>query len=791
MKKIILLLCIAVLGYESQAQAIDPSQILMYLDFEGDLVDDAGNFVFSKNTGGLNGDVTYSSVGGQFGDYGVFADASYISANNTVYNNSNSASISVWVRLDASANVSANSNVNTILDMANNGGGANDGQSQLRFRASRVSTTITAALNESTTTVAKTVWYHIVSVIDANDTGVDTSIDPTETVANRSNGSQKLYINGVLEFYDRMINPRNVSNRLILASQKFGNGQDIKGDLDDLMITSEVLSSEQVKAVMNLGVEASRTAATTCVWNGGSADWDTASNWSNNTVPTITNDVFIPAGTPNDPVASGAISFNNIIISENASLEANGSVTANEINAYHKSSFIARSTVTGNLTYTVITQIQNDLAPVVSGSQNPAIWSLLSAPVVGETYDNIYIRDNFIGTGTAANRAIALYDNSGASSSWSYYQSTSGTSPLFESGIGFSTRKKTTNYQAEEELYPFTGTYADSDVAVSIAQGSNTNWNLVGNPYPSYLAVSTLIADNTTELTPSFQTAYVWDTVNSTYTGLSGSDFIAPGQGFFVNAANSNPNNFNFSELIQNHRPASVFYRNNEPEVVLSLTNGSDQSNSRLFYGSNYSLSLDSGSDIGMFTGTGTRFNIHSRLVSNDQGIPFERQALPDSDFENTIVPVGINVADNEEIIFTADTSNLPTGFNVYLEDRDANTITQIDQGSEFRITFASGENRTERFFIHTSTTGLLSSDDQILDSIRITATTEKSLRITGIKGGSTVAVIYNMLGKNVKQLKFSATGNDLIEVQGLSSGLYVVKLITGNGVVNKKVILN
>src|SRR5690606_30370995 len=73
------------------------------------------------------------------------------------------------------------------------------------------------------------------------------------------------------------------------------------------------------------------TWCTTGYWTGTTnANWNTASNWCGNTVPTAATNVIIPAGTPNmRTVATGNTAFaNNITINASATLTLENSSTA-------------------------------------------------------------------------------------------------------------------------------------------------------------------------------------------------------------------------------------------------------------------------------------------------------------------------------------------------------------------------------------------------------------------------------------------------------------------------------
>ncbi|TMM30618.1 T9SS type A sorting domain-containing protein [Polaribacter aestuariivivens] len=779
MRKILLLMVFTFSFHFVNAQTINDANILMYLDFEGDLVDAKGNFTFAQQTtGSATTPISYSSTEGKFGQYGVFNNSSYESSGNTVYNTSNDVSIALWVRIDNSENLAA-SQITTIFDM-NNGaaaGTADDGQPQLRFRSNSSSlanefvTSIPGSEIYSNTRVNKERWYHVAVVHDVTAK------------------SWSYYINGVLDTQQTYTtSPRNAQEALVLGTQKAGQtGQAILGDMDDFLITSELLSAEQIKTIMDFGVEAARsTTATTKTWLGTTSDWDTASNWSPSGVPSGSNDVIIDDGTANDPVASGAISANNIIVQENASLTVNGTFTANNVSVYDGASLIAKSTITisGNFTYNTIT---------TDPTGAPLEWHLLSSPVSGETYDNDWIEINYIGTGTAANRAISLYDNTtDADGDWTYFQAGS-PAETFNSGEGFSTRKVSYESAKDEEIYAFIGSFPDADVTTTINQSAN-NWNLSGNPFPSYIRVSELVANNTSSLSGAFQTVYVWDSSldsgNGLYTSLAGTDYIAPGQGFFVNAANSTAGNFVFAESLQSHQTGVTFYKSNAPKISLSIFDGNKTRQTEVSYNSNNKLGLDPGNDIGLFTGISSNFSVYTEILEDNTGISFERQALPDSNYESMIVPVGVIADAGKEITFKADVQNLPSGIQVYLEDRVAKTYTLLDTSSNHTVVLDTKQNGTGRFYMHTSASSVLSTDNVLLNSISIYKTLNSTVRIAGLEEGKTTFQLYNVLGKQIVNTTFNANGTKDISLPDLTAGIYLVKLQTETGSLSKKIIL-
>ena len=787
MKKKTLFMIAFLLGFHIvNAQEINDANILMYLDFEGDLLDSKGNFTFiHKTSGTAKTPIAFASKGGKFGQYGVFNNTAYESLN-SVYNTSNSSTIAVWVRIDAAESI-VNGQITHVMDMANGpaAGITDDGTAQLRFRSlnatsgdNNFASATTAVEQYSNAVATKEVWYHVALVHDA------------------VNETQTFYINGVLDkvydYSDEPTKPRNVQTEIILGANKVGNSpQALLGDIDDLLITSEILTLKQIQSVMNFGVEASKTG-TTYVWSGN-GDTDTtfgiADNWDPSGVPDTSANILIPNGLTNYPIQISPLLVGNIIVEKNASLNVgSNAVTATSTTVYGGGSIIAAS-ISGSFTYNVITTIDNAAPPQTGGEFNPAVWNLMSSPVVGEMYDNDWIDVNNIGTGTGANRAIALYDNTLASGNWDYYQ-TNTAAETFNSGIGFSTRKKTVDYQNnDEEVYSFVGTFPDADVILSITQGAGSNWNLVGNPYPSYISAANLVANNTANLTTGYKALYIWDPADTSYKVLPGTH-IAPGQGFFVNAANSDSNNFVIATSLQSHQTDQPFYKTSESKISLSISDGTYARATQINYASNHKLGLDEYSDIGMFTGVGSSFGIYSELLENNTGIALERQTLPNTDFESMIIPLGVIAESGKQIIFSADAQNLPSGINVYLEDKVANTYTLLDASSNYTVTLDTKQNGIGRFYLHTSASSVLSTENNLLETVSIYKTSNSTIRIAGLRVGKISFQLFNILGKQILNTSFTANGDKDISLPNLAPGVYLVKLQTESGSLSKKIIL-
>lgn len=526
---------------------------------------------------------------------------------------------------------------------------------------------------------------------------------------------------------------------------------DASGTLSGSIDIANVTSTHKVTVTVvgnDLEVEVTNISST---WTGNNGNtWNDALNWSDG-IPISTTNVTIPSGLTNYPTASGAVTTNGITMASGAS-------------------FIANSSVTGDITYNLSIPDTN--------------WHLVSSPVNGETYDDAWVTANSIASGSvsSSNRGIAEYQNGtpdGTTGPWTYMQG-GAAAETFDSGTGYSMKA------TGATTYGFTGTYPTLPNQPAITQDVN-NWNLVGNPAPAYIDVAAYITANTANLGGAFQALYVYSS-GTGYTGLT-SGYIHPGQAFFV-SSNVASGSLSTTSAMLSHQTGVTFHKENKKSIELSISDGNSSQKTSITYENKGSLGLDIGKDIGKFNGVNIPLSIYTNLLENNENIAFEKQVLPDADYNNMIVPVGVIAESGKEITFSAISLNLPEGINVMLEDRMNNIFTNLNQ-ENYKITLSEALNGNGRFFLHTSSKSALSVVDNVgLDNIVIYKSNATTLRISGLQQGTTNVKMFNILGKQVMTTSFDVSGIKDISLPRLTSGVYIVQLETEKGNLNKKIIL-
>ena len=341
------------------------------------------------------------------------------------------------------------------------------------------------------------------------------------------------------------------------------------------------------------------------------------------------------------------------------------------------------------------------------------------------------------------------------------------------------------------------------DVSIAITEGAYNGvlnyYNLIGNPYPSYIPSTDILTENDIKLQQL--TLWFWDHTRpngGSYVtkNLIHNDFkIAPGQGFFIQRMpGSEAVTFDFTEAMQSHSPTDTFLRtnSNNPEIKVTMSNGTNTKDTEIYYIDGATTGWDNGYDSTIFNPSNA-FELFSYLVSDDQGEDgLAIQSLPPSNYEAMIIPLGVNVnAQNLGTLEISATSlNLPAGINVYLEDKEDNTFTLLDDTSSFSTTLSGSLNGEGRFYLHTRTESSLSApNDFEINNISMYTTSEENLRIEGVQSGKASVVIYDILGKQILSTSFEGTGvNDILLSKHISEGIYIVRMKTTSGIINKKI---
>lgn len=536
--------------------------------------------------------------------------------------------------------------------------------------------------------------------------------------------------------------------------QRIPNGTDT--DIDD---------SDFSKGITSLGT----LNPTQVSWDGSSStNWSNALNWATGSVPISSDNVYISSGLINYPTVTSVVTVNYLTIASGATLKATNTFTAN---------------VTYNRTLT-------------NGSQ----WYYMSSPVAVETYNDDWATANSVTSGQNNNKGLSWYDNTsydtdtGAGDTetgyWRYLQSDDSNNGLFNVGQGYGV------ITSSSTTVSFIGTGINTSSQTSPITTGISNFNLVGNPFTSFLNLGDFYVDNPKTTVLAETEAYFWNgsSYDTKTSGLHSTYEIAPGQGFFIEAAVDTNLTFDISDtnhLADTAEGADTFQKSSRPEIHLFLSDGATSRYSNFYYIDGTTTGFDSGYDGKLFGGVTQSFALYSHLVSSSEGKYFQLQSLPKDNYENMVIPIGINADAGKEITFSTETLNLPTGLKVYLEDRETNTFNRLDGANKYTITLTETSNGIGRFYLHTAQNTLNLNTNLILEKISIYKTDHTTLRIVGLSQGKTTIKLFNMLGKQLLNSCFTKIGVQDISLPQLSTGIYLIQLESEKGTLNKKIILD
>ena len=465
------------------------------------------------------------------------------------------------------------------------------------------------------------------------------------------------------------------------------------------------------------------------------------------------------------------------------------------------SSIIIGGSVTGNISY-------NRYVNSVGTNE----WDLIGAPVEGQSINSFVTANASTLASNGDAYAIGYYDN--YSDEWENYTTSSNGYPFngnFLLGMGFQmatisggTLKFTGAPAATNKTLPI----IDFSVVVGEGGGEGTKWNLVANPFPSYIHGNTsadssnnFLTINSEKLHDSYQAIYGYDADGSgftVYNNTSAALRIAPGQAFMVASDNpnvGNPDVLSFTTAMRTTEGDDDFIagRNSENsfELVLKIYEGDTEiDHTKFYFGDGLGLDLDPGYDAGHFN---QGASLMSRLVEEDEGVGLVINAMGIESANDVVVPIELNREAGNNFRISIGTFNIDTGTNIYLEDNIQGTMTLLND-QDFQLTAENELSGAGRFFIHL-TESVLSSDNN-LDTNYLNvfkADVNNFITVEGLANQSNLTKLrlYTILGKEVISATLNTTNNkQLISIQGLSPGIYIVKLESGNILLTKKLFI-
>lgn len=489
-----------------------------------------------------------------------------------------------------------------------------------------------------------------------------------------------------------------------------------------------------------------------------------------------------------------------VIVKEGASLAVkgdlvnNGSLILESISTKY-SSLIVDGTSTGNVSYKRHVNAFNG----TTGND------LISSPFTGQNFGDFASANPniFENPGNATQKLFGAFDE--LSGDYQIYSTTTNAATTLDKGVGYRAARDATEDGVSGTTLTFTGNVETGSFTLPITESATSfsGWNLIGNPYPSYIDFTTFFNLNKAQLNiGDYQAIYGydgdtsngWTILNNLSTGL----LIAPGQGFFVKVK-SGGGTISFTPAMRVKGATDDFIlgrsaNNNSSQgyIKLKINNNLNTFSTAIHFNENATLGLDPGYDAALFGGNAPEFSIYSNLIEDNSGSNLAIQALGSDDINNATIALGINALQGQEVTVSLSESTLPDATKVYLEDTLTNTFTLLTD-QDYAFTAISDISGIGRFYLRLELAAL-SITKQELEGLNIYANaTKKAIVIEGQVQVNTNFELYDLNGRILKSDRLDSNSTlQSIDVSQLTEGIYIIKLISNdNEKRTQKLIIN
>jgi hypothetical protein len=359
----------------------------------------------------------------------------------------------------------------------------------------------------------------------------------------------------------------------------------------------------------------------------------------------------------------------------------------------------------------------------------------------------------------------------------------------------------------------FSGTLNTGNQSIILtrtAGQTKEGFNLVGNPYPSFVNGRTAINANANlDKTIWYRTknigntAYFFDTYNTIseigtnnngYRDVTGT--IPPMQAVWVRvSAGQTGATLDFSNSLRSHKndtinPLKVRASVNAIQQVLRLqvSNGTNSDEAVVYFNVNASDASDAYDSPKMTNGNIAIPEIYTISGTEKLAINGLNSVTPNEE-------VSLGFTTGQSNLFTIKAtqfSNFDTATKVYLRDNVLTTEQELTDGTAYTFSSDVASTSTRFSIVFKSgsvTTGLNSAGGNQMALINKSANNQITITCKGDISSDAIVSVYNAVGQKLQTKQI--TGTSTVIGTGLTSGIYVVTVNNGGISTTAKVILN
>jgi hypothetical protein len=329
----------------------------------------------------------------------------------------------------------------------------------------------------------------------------------------------------------------------------------------------------------------------------------------------------------------------------------------------------------------------------------------------------------------------------------------------------------------------FNGPVNESTINLPISQGTNSNFNLVGNPYPSTLTPSGFLTAN------GLSALYLWDDDQSYGVNYQQGDYIvvgvlgtvtgsqttpsatvtgvSPCQSFFIESTNPS---VTFNNTMRATTQSTFFEDSTLQRFWLNVSNNNNSFSDMLIaFVEDATMDRDIQYDAIPMGGVNPTFDFWSKSADN---YDLKIQAVPYIT-DNISIPLGFNSNTiGEHTISLGNIENIDPTILFILEDRTLNVFHSLRQ-SDYTFTLSGSELGSERFILHIKRPVIVSGG---------------MTNCLGSGGDVTINGSYGWIYSFNNQIFGQLSDTAETTLQDITAGVYNLTLYNGSYIVNQSV---
>jgi M6 family metalloprotease-like protein len=586
--------------------------------------------------------------------------------------------------------------------------------------------------------------------------------------------------------------------------------------IGNLKVTGETGTGTPTAQLMtnSLTVKGDVTIGAVAKIDANSLNLSVGGNWLNNggelTTP-LTGTVTLNGATAQSIAGSSNTTFNNLTIDNTAGVTANSTLTTvggnlviNDgklLNVAPAKALTVNGTFTNNAGNTGFV-LQSDATGtgtfLDNGTANTAVGATVQQylPSVRNWYTSSPVSG---ATAPAGNTYYKYIEAANDGTLWTSVPSGS----IFDVMTGYIVKPDAAT------TFSFSGalkTGAQQITGLTSIATAKTGFNLVGNPYPSYVnwmsAAKTNLSTTIWYRTQNLATtpAYVFDTYNETAnTGTNNNGvaavtgMIPPMQAFWVKVNAGSPGSLAFDNSMRSHQDvATNKFRapavNAAQQVLrLQVSNGTNSDEAIVLFNANAADGYDAYDSQKMTNANNSIPEIYT-FVGTDKLVINGLNSIT----TNSLVPLGFSTgAANSFSIKASEVSNFDADTKIVLKDNMLKVEQDITDGTPYNFTsdVASMDNRFSVVFkSKSSTIGIDNSAEK--ETIIVSKNANNQIVVISNTNYQTgVVTVSNTIGQKLHSA--TITGITTVITKSFNPGVYLVTVNEGEKHVTKKVIIN